>query len=111
MQSALLVLTATQLALLSITPVDKKNNPAQVDGVPQWNVADPNVATLKPGVDGLSCEVIANGTGTTQVSVTADADLGEGNVSITGTIDIQVIAGQAASLAIAAGAPVEQEEV
>jgi hypothetical protein len=67
------------------------------------------VATVEPAQDGLSAVVkAADELGTTQISVTADADLGEGVAPIAGTIDIEVVGGQAVALSIVAGTPAEQ---
>lgn len=106
----MLLLTDTQKASLSIAPVDAKGNPAKVqDGSVVWSAADSTIVTLTPSADGLSCDCAAAGPlGTTQVNVSADADLGDGVTTIAGTLDVQVQAGQAVSLGISAGTPVEQ---
>lgn len=105
----MLKITDSQNVTLTIKPVDKKGNPAPVDGVPVWATSDDTKATVAPAVDGLSAVVSAVGPlGAVQISVSADADLGTGVKSITGLLDIEVIAGEAAALAIEAGAPVEQ---
>ena len=46
--------------------------------------------------------------GAAQVNVTADAQIGEGVTEITGVLDVEVKAGQAVALNIAAGAPEEK---
>jgi len=89
-------------------PVDAKGNPAPVDGAPAWGSSDPTVATVTPAADGLSAMVAAVGPlGKTQISVNADADLGEGFESIAGTLEIEVVAGKAVSLSIKTGTPEE----
>ncbi len=104
-----MILTDTQEIDLAIKPVDRKGNPAQVDGVPVWASSDPNIASITSAADGLSCVVkAAANLGSVQISVTADADLGEGVAPIAGTLDIDVVAGQAVSLGIIAGTPREQ---
>ncbi|WP_321377058.1 hypothetical protein [Trichococcus shcherbakoviae] len=104
-----LVLKDTQKCAMAVTPVDAKGNPASVDGPPSWTVLGNLIVTLEPSDDGLSCNVYATGTlGSTQVQVTADADLGDGVVPITGLLDVQVVGGDAVSLSIAAGTPEEQ---
>lgn len=103
---SMLVVTDVQKVTLSIAPVDAKGNPAPVDGVPTWAVSDATLATITPAADGLSAVVTASGPlGTFQANVSADADLGAGTTTITGTLDIQVTASQATSLNIAAGTP------
>jgi hypothetical protein len=102
-------ITDSQKTNLAINPVDKKGNPAKVDGAPAWAVSDETLATLQPAADGLSAGLFANGPlGTFQVTVSADADLGEGIATISGVLDVEVIAGAAASLAISAGPAEEQ---
>ncbi len=104
-----MIITDTQQVDLAIKPVDKKGKPGQVDGVPTWASSNPAVAAVEPAQDGLSAVVkTADELGTTQISVTADADLGEGVTPIAGTIDIEVVGGQAVSLGIIAGTPQEQ---
>jgi hypothetical protein len=53
----MIVLTATQQVQLSIAVVDRKGNPARVDGVPAWSVSDAAVLTVEPAADGLSALV------------------------------------------------------
>jgi hypothetical protein len=104
-----LVITDTQEVGLSISPVDKKGHPAKVDGPPVWTSSDDSIATVSAAEDGLSAVVSANvNLGKAQINVSADADLGEGQTSITGTLEIEVVAGEAVSLAINAGTPSEQ---
>jgi hypothetical protein len=103
-----MVLKDTEQVVLSVLPVDAKGNPAPVDGAPAWGSSDPTVATVTPAADGLSATVAAVGPlGKTQISVTADADLGEGVESVVGTLDIEVVAGKAVSLSIKTGTPEE----
>jgi hypothetical protein len=94
---------------LSVQPVDAKGHPAQLEGDPTWSVADPTIATVTPvPYDGQTYRadlVPGDNLGTTQVNVSGDADLGEGVTTITGLLDVQVVAGQAVSLNIAAGTP------
>lgn len=42
------VLSATQKTRLSIAPVDRRGNPASVDGVPTWSTSDPNLLSVTP---------------------------------------------------------------
>lgn len=102
----MLLLTNAQKVSLSIQPVDAFGQPARVDGVPAWAVSDDTLATITPATDGLSAVVEPIGpVGTVQVQVTADADLGGGVRSISGTLDVQIEASEAVSLTIVAGAP------
>lgn len=105
---ALVVLSDSQQVPLAIDPRNKKGNKAPVDGVPQWASSDPNVISVTPSADGLSCLAKAGATGTAQVSVTADADLGSGVTALAGTVDFEVRPGPAVSLGITTGTPEEQ---
>ncbi len=96
------IISDTQSITARIAPKDAKGNPAPLDGVPAWTVADESLVEIMPADDGLSALLTAVGPlGTTQIHVQADADLGEGVVTIEGLTDITVIAGQAVSLDIA----------
>lgn len=100
-----LILTDEQQCPLSIQPVTAAGHPAPVDGVPTWASSDPTVADLVVAADGLSADVVSGNLGTAQISVNADADLGTGVTTITGVLDVQVVAAQAVTLAITAGTP------
>lgn len=105
-EEMMFILGDDQKVTLSIAPVDAAGNPAPVDGVPSWSLSDTKYIGLEVADDGMSATAIAIGLlGTTQVQVAADADLGEGVVTINGTLDIEVVAGQAVGLSIAAGTP------
>ena len=102
----MITLTDLQKVTCSIQPVDAMGNPAQVDGVPEWSVSDSAMLTVAPSSDGLTAVVSTVGPiGTAQVTVTADADLGEGVVSISGVLDVTITGSQATSLSINAGTP------
>lgn len=103
-----MILTATQKVRATLTIVDSKGNPARVDGAPQWASSDPNVASVEPSADGLSADIVAGQTGTAQITVTADADLGTGVRNITAFGDIEVVGGEAAALRVTFGTPSEQ---
>lgn len=106
---AAVTMTATQEFECTISPVDKKGNPATLDGVPEWLTDNPAVLALTPAADGLSCKVTAVGMiGVANVQVTGDADMGAGSTPIIGTIDCEVTAGQAIMINITPGAPSEQ---
>lgn len=103
-------MTATQKFTASVRFVDKKGNDAQVDEPPTWATDSPAVLALTPSADGMSCDVAATGVlGVASLQVTADADLGDGSTPIIGTMDVEVTPGEAATVEISAGAPVEQE--
>jgi hypothetical protein len=103
----MLVLTDLQKVNLSIAPVDVMGNPAKVEGTPIWATSDPSLLSLEVAPDGLSAYAITLGPlGTCQVSVTADANLDPDiTTTITGILDISVIASEAVSLSITAATP------
>jgi hypothetical protein len=104
-----MIITDTQEVDLTIQPMDAKGNPAQVDGIPEWVSSDPLIATVVPAVDGLSCVVkAANNLGHVQISVSADADLGEGTEALQGVLELDVVAGKAVALSVIVGEPREQ---
>lgn len=105
---ATLILTDSQQVDLSIDPRDKKNKPAKVDGAPVWASSNEAVITVTAAADGMSATVVAGEPGDAQVNVSADADLGDGVTTLTGTLDVTVTAGAATTLAVNAGAPTEQ---
>jgi len=88
---------------------DAKGNAAQVQGAPSWTVDPPDsVVTMAGAADGLSATFTPVGPlGSAQVSVSADADLGDGVTTITGLGTIEVIAGTAVTASINFGAPTD----
>lgn len=101
-----LTLSTVQQCDLSINPVDAKGNPAAVDGAPVWASSDPTVVSLV--ASGTTATIVAQKPGTAQVTVSADADLGTGVTTITGVLDVIVVAAQAVAIDIKAGTPVTQ---
>lgn len=104
----MLVLTDTQQCDLTLQPVDKKGQPAAIDGTPSWSSSNEAVVAVAVSANGLSATLVAGILGTAQINVTADADLGAGVVAVTGTLDVQVVAGQAVAVALTPGIPTEQ---
>ena len=97
-------LAAGRAKPISLVINDKRGNPARVDGMPVWSSSDESVVTVTPGDDGMSATILSLGaTGTAQVSVSADADLGEGVRTMTGSALIDVIAGEAFAFALMLG--------
>ena len=102
-------MSATQQVGMSVKFVDKKGNPAPVDGTPQWLVDNPAVLSVTPAPDGMSCMASAVGPlGMAKVSVKADADLGSGVIDIIGVLDFTITGGRATTVTIDAGSPTEQ---
>jgi hypothetical protein len=91
-------LTAGKQLTLLVQPVDQFGNDARVDGITSWSVEEsvPGISILEVAGDGLSAILTSTGkVGDILVKVTADADLSEGIVPISGALSIEVIADQA----------------
>ena len=100
----LVTITNEQKINMTLAPMTAAGNPAVLDGVPSWNVVSGD-ALLEPAADGLSCYLISGSVGNSVITVTADADLGEGVREITDTIDLAVVSAEASSLGLVAGTP------
>ncbi len=102
-------LVDTQTVKVTVKPVDKKGNPAVLDGVPEWSVDNPNVLALTPAADGLSCDVSAVGPiGDATVTFKGDTRVGPEVNPILGTLDITVTGGEATTVTLEPGTPTEQ---
>lgn len=102
-------LQVTKNLPLTVAPVDKFGNAAKVDGSPAWAVTDESLAELEVAADGLSAVLKPKGPmGAFKVQVKADADLGEGVKEVLGELDVELTAGDAVNVTIAASEPVEQ---
>ena len=108
-QITMLEMTETQQAPLTLNITDAKGRPAKVDGVPSWSSSNIDVATVTDiSTDGLSATVKGVAPGLCQVTVTADADLGAGVKNITGFLDVNITGGEAITVELVPGTPVEQ---
>lgn len=92
-----------------LTITDATGAAATVDGVPVWASSDATVLAVTAAADGMSASVDTVAPGTARVSVSADADLGAGVVSLDGVSeDINVTLGpshQATTMTLTLGAP------
>ena len=81
-------------------PVDAKGKPAKLDGVPVWALDDEtNCQITSQAADGLSCVVhLGDNPSATQLTVTADADLGSGVVTLQSQAVVNIVAGDAVAL-------------
>lgn len=100
-----MILKDTQKLPMSIIAVDVKGQPAgSFDAPPAWSVVDAALGSVSVAADGMSAEFVPAGVlGTTKVQVAALA----GGKSIVGELEISVVASDAVSIQIQAGAPVD----
>jgi hypothetical protein len=95
-----------QKVTLRVKFVTGEGNPAKVDGTPAWDTSNEDLFELDPSDDGMTCVLTATGPlGVGQVSVSADADLGTGTKDIIGTLEVEVVAGEAIAAVLETGAP------
>lgn len=93
---------------LSISIQDAKGNPAPVDGIPEWSVSDASLGALTVAPDGMSAEFAPAGPlGSCSIGVSCDADLGEGVRPILGSLDLQIVGGDAVVVQIIPGTPID----
>ena len=101
-------LKVTQKLPISIVIVDSQGNPASVDGVPAWSLTDTSKGAIVASADGMSAEFTPSGSlGEVSVEVSADADLGVGVINILGSLPISIFSGQAVSIQLSAGNPID----
>ncbi len=99
-------LTNEQKVNVTITPRTDTGKPAKLDGSPTWTVISGN-SQVAVSDDGLSADLISSDEpGETQISVKADADLGEGIEELAEVIILTVIGATAKNLGLSAGTPV-----
>lgn len=102
-------LKSSQKLPCTITVTDAHGNPASLDGPATWGVSDDSLASVDVATDGLSATVVPKGpTGDVTVSVTGDGDLTSGVKTIVGTLDLSIVAADAVSISVVAGAAVDQ---
>ncbi len=100
----LITITNEQKVQVTLQPVTEAGNPATLDGAPVWAVAAGGDATLEVAEDGLSAFLVSGAAGVNStITVTADANLGEGVVTLTDTITLAVVAAEASALGLVAG--------
>ena len=107
----MLVLTADQQVVLSVSYKDRYGNPAPIDGQPTWETSVDGIVTVTPSEDGMSAEVVTVGQiGAVQVRATADALPGAEMKMIIGVQDIEVVGGEARIVTLNAGAATSKDE-
>lgn len=89
------------------TPVDAGGGTRSIEaGSAKWASSDEAVATVAADpANELHAIITPVAVGTCTISVTGDADLGAGVTTITGSGDLEVIAGEATGFTLAFGNP------
>lgn len=105
----MLVLTDIQEVELSVEAKTAAGNPATVQD-PTWGSSDDTVLVVTAdATDPMKAKAVTTGKlGTAQARLQCDADLGDGVKPLNALLDIEVIASEAASLAITAGTPTDK---
>ena len=103
-------LTTEQFSLIAFVLATALGRPAASDGPPTWASSDETVATVIPDpADPTKATVTAVGPGVAQISVSVDADLGEGVRTITATGAIEVVLAEAHTIELQFGPPQLQD--
>lgn len=98
-------ITSEQKVHIKLNPVTATGKPTSLDGPATFNV-ESGSATVEPDADGLGATLISGDVAETSVvSISADADLGEGVTTITESINLIVTDPQASSLGLVVDAP------
>jgi hypothetical protein len=102
----LITITNEQKVEVTLEPLTAAGNPAVLDGAPVWEVVSGD-ATLEVSEDGLSAFLVSGAANVISViSVTADADLGDGVVSLSDSIELAVVNATASTLGLVVAEPV-----
>ena len=104
-------ITINQKVSGQVTAVDRKGNPAQVEaGSFVFDTSDPEVCVISQDPEDESkFTVTAVGFGVAQVTVSADADLGEGVETISAFAAVEVTAEKAVGFGFTFGEPTDKE--
>ena len=102
----LITITNEEKVQVTLAPTTAAGNPATLDGVPTWTVIEGD-ATLEVAVDGLSAFLVSGAADVnSKIEVSADADLGEGVVTLTDVVDLAVVPASASALGLVVAAPI-----
>lgn len=100
--------TTEEKVHIRLAPVTLSGKPATVDGTPVWEVVSGN-GTVVPDDDGLGAFLLSTDDVDgipTVYTVKADADLGDGVIDITDTVELTTTNAGAANLGMVAETPV-----
>ena len=90
-------------ALLTLTPVDDKGNPAALENI-RWAL-NSNAAAIFPSADGMTAFFVPGDVGgsTVQVTATGDARIGDGVRELMATEDFNLVSAEAVSMGFSVG--------
>lgn len=98
-----ITLTTEQKIKATLNPVTATGKPAKLDGMPTWSSS---TLRLEVADDGMSAYIISTDEPVVDtIVVQADADLGEGVETISGSITVNVVGAKAANLGLTLGEP------
>lgn len=100
--------SSQEVTIGEVKGLDKRGNPAPVEGATVTS-SDESVLVIEDR-DGTKVAKAVGKLGTAQIQLQADAIVGEAEKLITGTVDVEIIAGEAAVLEVTLGEPTEQVE-
>jgi hypothetical protein len=96
---------------VTVSPKTDTGRPAKLDGSPAWTVLSGN-SQVVVSEDGLSADLVSSEEpGVTEISVKADADLGEGIEEIADVIVLTVQGATAKNLGLSVGQPTPKPTV
>lgn len=101
-----MIIKAGQFFSATLKAVDKYGNAAVLDSEvpPVFASSNTEIATVVAAADGMSAVVTSTGAvGTAQISVTADAMVGPDEKLIVGTLDLEVLPGDAVTVTLMPG--------
>lgn len=65
--------------IITVSYTKADGTPGEIEGVPVWSITPTETSVLTPAADGMSAELVWNGSGDgATLTVTADGDLGTG---------------------------------
>lgn len=97
-------LTDSQKVVLKVAAVSAAGNPAPLENVKVTSSDEAVIAVADLGDGNFSLSSTGKA-GTSQITVDADARIGDGEVLLTGSETIEVVAGEAAKIELKFGEP------
>lgn len=99
-----ITITNEQKVKVTLTPTTATGKPAELEDI-KWEVQSGD-STVEASDDGLSATLISSDSpGLTSILITADADLGDGEVEVQELIELNVEGALAANLGLTVGTP------